>query len=285
MPLLISWASKCIIMSDSFILEPFGLECICEYPACKQMFDRYQAIYEKYVHAVEESKNTAAQNKALGFDVNYKITALELQIKQLHQIYQREVAVVNAFQGNLEQDRPLLQDKTVCPNCIGHRNALMVQRKFISNEYDKVRANHDQINETIEKCKADVMAERMENGKLRAKYWRHDDPFWRNKEIQMLRAERDQAMGEAAELKNTIALLKQEKEQNRQRYITATGIIESLQSELCDVRTERDILKGRKLTLDQENELSSQMRFDAAVNQFRQKAEGRGVKREYEETL
>jgi hypothetical protein len=265
-------------MSDVFDLEPFGVECKCDDPSCQRMLKQYHSIYEKYVVATQECKTVSNQNKALSFDVSYKIAALDLQIKQLQQCYQREVAVVHALQGNLEYDKSFLSDQTVCSNCIGHRNALLVQRKYVCSEYENLKARHDQINEILEQCKADVMAERMENGKLRAKYWRNNDPFWNNKEIQMLRSERDKAVAEAAELKKTIVLLRQDKEQNKHRYITATGIIETLQSELCSVRAERDVLKGRRLGSDQDDE--ARIRFDAAVNHFRQMAESCGMKRD-----
>ena len=101
--------------------------------------------------------------------------------------------------------------------------------------------------------------------------------FGRNKEIQALRAELDQAVGGAAELKSAIAIMKQENESNRQKLTLAAGIIESLQSELCNIKAERDVLKGGMFTGD--NALTSQLRFDAAVTQYRQMAEGRGVKR------
>jgi hypothetical protein len=258
-------------------LEPFGLECNCENPSCKHAFERYQVVYTKYANAIEESRTLADQNRVLSNDTTHTIDALECRIQMLHRNLELEGAVIKAFQGDIDQDRPLLQNQNVCPNCIGHRKALMVQRQFVSNDADAAMARHDNTKEIIRKCREDVIAAELVSGKLRRQLTMKDDPFGRNKEIQALRAELDQAVGGAAELKSAIAIMKQENESNRQKLTLAAGIIESLQSELCNIKAERDVLKGGMFTGD--NALTSQLRFDAAVTQYRQMAEGRGVKR------
>ena len=92
--------------------------------------------------------------------------------------------------------------------------------------------------------------------------------------------ERDRVMHENAELQKTVAILKLEKEENRHRYISATEIVESLQIELRNARAAADVQKEKIQTVDQDDEHKSQMRFEAAVNQYRQMVEGRGVKRD-----
>jgi chromosome segregation ATPase len=272
-------------MSETLTLEPFGAECNCENLSCKQAFERYQVVYAKYATAIEEIDTLTNQNKMLKFDTTHTIGNLDYRIQSLQRNLELEGAVIKAFQGDIDKDRPLLQSNTVCPNCVGHRQALIAQREFLHRTANLAIDSHEKNKADIAYCKKEVETARCENGKLRMMLRQRDDPFGRNKEIKALREERDRAMKEAVELKKSMDGLKQEKEKNEQKCIFANGVIQSLQSELASIRAERDVLKGKMWDTEQANDPMSRMRFDAAVSQYRQlteaPSEGRGVKRDY----
>jgi chromosome segregation ATPase len=272
-------------MSETLTLDPFGVECNCENLLCQQAFERYQGLYAKYAAGIEEIDTLTNQNKLLKYDTTYTLGNLEYRIQSLHRNLELDGAVIKAFQGDINKDRPLLHSNTVCPNCVGHRQALIAQREFLHCTANFAIDSHEKNKADIEQCKKEVEAARCENGKLRMMLRQRDDPFGRNKEIKALREERDGAVKEAVGLKKVIDGLKQEKEKSEQKRIFANGVIQSLQSELSSIRAERDVLKGKMWAADQANDPMSQMSFDAAVNQYRQlteaQSDGRGVKRDY----
>jgi hypothetical protein len=183
--------------------------------------------------------------------------------------------------GGVVQDKAVLQDKIVFPSCIKHRDMVLAQRQFVSDNTDAGIVLFNENKKKLLQSQEAVTAEQVKNGRLQREIQTLSSQNGVNKEIQALMIERDRVMHENAELQKTVASLKQEKKENRHLYISATEIIESLQIELRNARAAADVQKEKILTVDQDDELKSQMSFDAAVNQYRQMVEGRGVKRDH----
>ena len=100
---------------------------------------------------------------------------LECRNKTLQHDLELANAVIKAFQGDIEQDRPFQQNNT-CPNCIGRRNALTVQREFLRHSADAVMASHEQTEKAIMQC-------RLEHDKLQIQL------NYKDMEINALKAE------------------------------------------------------------------------------------------------
>ena len=234
---------------DTFDIIPFADETVCSSPCCQAVYAKYNRIYEKYIEQLDGLRDLSNENQLLDFDLKSKVAALEHKNNKLQQQYELEVSVVKAFQGDINQDRPLTQGKPTCPNCIGHRQALVNHRECFSNQTKANKQYQDIIEAKIEKFKADVKAQQLMIGKLNIKLSYKNDPFCANKAIIDLRTECAKWKDDYMKLNEKTSTLQLGNETIRQRLVTSEKINDMLQTELCQVRTERDkMLSGQSET-------------------------------------
>ena len=223
-------------------LDPFYTSAACACSECQTIHSQYTSVYSKYVDQHEQIRALSKENALLRHDIDFKMAVNELKIKNFQQKYEHEAALVEAFLGKISQEGVLVSGPPTCANCMGHKRALVEQRKRISNDYSKNQKDFMDNERIIEQCRASVALERAENGRLRAMQYKKDDAFWGNREICALKEQCRKMQEDALVSNDAFRRLQGDNETLRQRLISANNIKDMLECDLCRVRSENEML-------------------------------------------